>query len=143
MVSVYTCAVSLKCNELTYHLDQGFEAGVNLKPYLGGTISATASKQITDIKIKDDVLIYFPERGLQAGVDVGDDAGVNIASGGKLTNSSTLDTSFNIHRQLNKRQLGVEVCAKPRAGVSLNVDVAHADTPEDPIVEKTITVRPN
>ena len=35
---------------LTYHLDQGFEAGVNLKPYLGGTISAATSKHTIKIQ---------------------------------------------------------------------------------------------
>ena len=33
-------------------LDQGFEAGVNLKPYLGGTISAATSKHIVSMKKK-------------------------------------------------------------------------------------------
>lgn len=35
---------------LTYLLDQGFEAGVNLKPYLGGSISAATSKNIIHIQ---------------------------------------------------------------------------------------------
>ena len=39
-----------KCNVLIYRLDQGFEAGVNLKPYLGGSISAATSKYIIAIE---------------------------------------------------------------------------------------------
>jgi hypothetical protein len=35
---------------------------------------------------------------------------------------------------------GAKACVTPRAGVSLNVDVAKADTPEDPLVEKTVAV---
>ncbi|KAJ5171851.1 hypothetical protein N7492_004444 [Penicillium capsulatum] len=77
-------------------LDHGYEAGVNLKPYLGATIEASTDKGV--------------------GVDLKAAAGLgaHIAAG------------------------GAKACLIPKAGVSLNVDVAKADTPEDPIVEKTV-----
>ena len=37
-------------------------------------------------------------------------------------------------------KLGTKACLTPRAGVSLNVDIAEVDTPEDPVIEKTIAV---
>ncbi|OJJ07919.1 hypothetical protein ASPVEDRAFT_89152 [Aspergillus versicolor CBS 583.65] len=76
-------------------LDYGYEAGVNLKPYLGATISASTDK------------------GVGVDVDIAG-LGANIEAG------------------------GAKACVTPRAGVSLNVDVAKADTPEDPLVEKTV-----
>lgn len=41
---------------------------------------------------------------------------------------------------LSLTNAGAKACVTPRAGVSLNVDVAKADTPEDPLVEKTVAV---
>ncbi|KAJ5036333.1 hypothetical protein EN45_038440 [Penicillium chrysogenum] len=77
-------------------LDQGYEAGVNLKPYLGANIAVSTDK------------------GLGVDVNLGADLGAHIAAG------------------------GTKACLTPRAGVSLNVDIAEVDTPEDPVIEKTI-----
>ncbi|OQE84825.1 hypothetical protein PENNAL_c0026G11746 [Penicillium nalgiovense] len=77
-------------------LDQGYEAGVNLKPYLGPNIAVSTDK------------------GLGVDVNLGTDVGAHIAAG------------------------GTKACLTPRAGVSLNVDIAEVDTPEDPVMEKTI-----
>ncbi|KAJ6072350.1 hypothetical protein N7467_010435 [Penicillium canescens] len=77
-------------------LDQGYEAGVNLRPYLGATIAVSTDK------------------GLGVDVNLGADLGAHIAAGGS------------------------KACLTPKAGVSLNVDIAQVDTPEDPIVEKTV-----
>ncbi|CAG7947191.1 unnamed protein product [Penicillium nalgiovense] len=77
-------------------LDQGYEVGVNLKPYLGANIAVSTDK------------------GLGVDVNLGADVGAHIAAG------------------------GTKACLTPRAGVSLNVDIAEVDTPEDPVVEKAI-----
>jgi hypothetical protein len=68
------------------------------------------------------------------GVDVnlGADLGAHIAAGGKLV--------FNNDFEYSLTKLGSKACLTPKAGVSLNVDIAQADTPEDPMVEKTVAV---
>ncbi|OQD80221.1 hypothetical protein PENANT_c038G00551 [Penicillium antarcticum] len=79
-------------------LDQGFEAGVNLKPYLGADVAVSTDK------------------GLGVDVNKRSDVGAHVSAGGS------------------------KACIKPKAGVNLNVDVAKVDTPEDPMVEKTVAL---
>lgn len=59
---IHMCCVCVKYNALTYRLDQGFEAGVNLKPYLGGSISATTSKHT--INIRELNILILPRKRL-------------------------------------------------------------------------------
>lgn len=68
------------------------------------------------------------------GVDVnlGADSGAHVSAGGKLILNPGFEHSLT--------KLGSKACLTPKAGVSLNVDIAQVDTPEDPIVEKTIAV---
>ncbi|KAJ5366868.1 hypothetical protein N7541_000809 [Penicillium brevicompactum] len=76
--------------------DLGYEAGVNLRPYLGANVAVSTDK------------------GLGVDVNLGSDIGAHVSAGGS------------------------KACITPKAGVSLNVDIAQADTPDDPIVEHTI-----
>ena len=62
-------------------------------------------------------------------------ADVGISGGKSIKLISAINWPFT------NKHLGSKACVEPSAGVSLNADVAKADTPEDPIIEKQIAVR--